>query len=446
MKNLLKKNNFLLGVLFFLLFTKGSLGAYLIRDAETEDYIKLILDEILVVAEIPPKSISLYLLKDDNINAFVAPGSGVFVYTGLIQSSENYEVVQAVLAHEIGHLKAMHVLRFNSNLDKALLEALFYSVSAALLAIGGGPAAAAIVGLAAGSNVAERSMLKYSRAQEMEADYYSAKFLKSLNSSGEGSFRVFEKFEKMEAKIIDFQKGDEYRTTHPFSKDRLSYMKSQFVSLPYKPVFNQTLEEKHLFITAKLAGYFGNMQNIYSSEFRSHPDANAYFKVFEAFRKDELETAENGIKDLLKKHNLNPYFYEALAEIYFKKGDFASSISSYQKAISIKPKNFNFLFGMAESQFANKNFSLAIKFMNEAFTLEPYNPLVPYKLANYHSAKSEIYPAKIYFLESEILRQNYSKAKFLLRNLNEDLKSNNIKLNDFYSKKISDISDVLSKK
>ena len=446
MTNLLKINKFFLIFLIFFAYVKESFGAYLIRDTETEDYVRTILDEILIVAEIQPKTVKLYILKDDSMNAFVYGGPNVFINTGLIQSAENYEVIQAVLAHEIGHLKAMHILRFNSNVNKALLEALFYSVSAGLLAIGGGPAAASIVALSVGANVAEKSVLKYTRAQEMEADYYAAKFLKTLQSSGKGAEQIFEKFEKMQIKAVDFKKEDEYRITHPFPKDRLAYMKSQFANLPYKPKFSEKLNERHQFITAKLGGYFGNLQSIYSKEFFQNEKAALYFHIFSDFRKANLSDAESKMKSLLKSDSLNPYFYESLGEIYFAKGDFNNAILNYEKANKLKPKKFNILFAIAESYFANKNFSLAIKFMNEAFIVEPYNPLVPYKLANYHDAKMENEVAKIYFIESEILRENYSKANLLFKNLMSDLKEKNVKLDGFYLKKIDDIKDVLSRK
>ena len=135
-----------------------------------------------------------------------------------------------------------------------------------------------------------------------------------------------------------------------------------------------------------------------------------------------------------------------MGEIYFAKGDFKNAVTNYEIANKLKPKKFNLLFAIAESHFANKNFSLAIKFMNEAFVVEPYNPLVPYKLANYHDAKMENEVAKIYFIESEILRENYSKAKLLFKTLMSDLEDKNVKLDGFYLKKIDDMKDVLSRK
>jgi predicted Zn-dependent protease len=439
MKKVARSSLFLL---FYLLTTFKTFGAYIIRDAETESYIREILDEILIASDIKPSSVNLFLVKDDSINAFVSGGSNVFVNTGLIQMAKNYDVLQAVLAHEVGHIKASHIANFDNKIEKAVLEALFYSVSGALIALSGGAGSAIIAGLSIGANVAEKRVLSYSRAQELEADFYTFQVLTKLKASGEGVKHIFKRFEAMQEKQVEQSKINQYSTTHPFPSNRLAFFEEKFKSINYTPVFNKKLAEKHLFITAKLGGYFGNLNIEYSKEFFNNPSAKLYFEAFSALRLQNLAKAEDILKKMLAQDSKNPYLYEILGELEHKNFNYNSAIAYFSKSLDLKPNEFLFLFQIAQSYFENKDFETAIRHLEKASKIEPYNPQVPFKLAEIYSQKKENTIAKIYFIESEILRQNYQKAKILLKNLQQESPV----LSKNFAIKVKDIEEFLKNK
>ena len=441
----LKNKLFFLLTWFICFLPSHGYAAYLIRDAEVEDYIREILDEILLVAEINPKGINIFIIKDDEINA-AAGGSNVYVNTGLIQSAESYEVIQAVLAHEVGHLKASHSVNFGNNLNKSLMEALFYSAGGALIALTGGAATAVIAGLSLGYNVAEKNMLQYSRMQEMEADYYTVQFLKKLRSSGQGSLSIFQKFVNMQNKYVDASRLNKYSMTHPFPSERLQFFREQFAKISYKPTINERLQQKHLLVTAKLAGYFNNMQNNFPNVFMEEKLSKLYFYAFAYVRMQNYEFAQKIMNAIMEQDPNNPYFYETLAEIKLKEGKFVESIEFYKKALAVKPNNFHFLLGIAENYNLLKNYDLAINYMQQALKQEPYNPQIPFRLANLYDAKGEGLIARIYFLESEVLRQNYPKAKALLVYIKSDIKNNKKPLDPQNTNRLKDIEEFLKNK
>lgn len=424
-----------------------SYGAFLIRDAETEDYIRLVLDEILGVSGINPKTVNLFILKDDDINAFVYNGPNMVVNTGLIQSSESYEIVQAVLAHEVGHIKGSHIIHMNLNAKNAIAEALFYSIGGALIALtGGGVGAAIITGAGIGTNVAEKRFLGYTRSQEREADFHASEILTNLKSSGQGAIDIFEKFKDLQARRIEMDKIDKYSTTHPFPEDRLEYFKYKFSKLNYQPTFKNDLQKKHIFVNAKLAGYFNNVQTLYPTNFKEDASAKLYFQGFDEFRKGNFAQSIKIFEALSKEDSKNPYLLEAIATAFQKNEDFNSSIEFYHKALTLKPRNFHFLFGIAESYFLKKDYKSAIKYMTEAWVMEPYNPQIPYKLAFYYNASGEFLIAKIFFLESEVLRENYPKAKDLLKQIKLDANFKNNVIDESYIKKVQNIEQLLKTK
>ncbi|MCG8504472.1 MAG: M48 family metalloprotease, partial [Sphingomonadales bacterium] len=84
----------------------------LLRDTETEREIRRMITPILLAAELEPDAVSLFLISDQSINAFVAGGQNIFMHSGLILNATNVNQVLGVLAHEAGHISGGHIVRF----------------------------------------------------------------------------------------------------------------------------------------------------------------------------------------------------------------------------------------------------------------------------------------------------------------------------------------------
>lgn len=423
----------------------GARGAelYVVRDSEIESYIGRMLDEMLLAAGLNSKSVKFYLVKDDSINAFVYGGNNIFIHTGLIQTAKTYQELQAVLAHEIGHIAGFHLVARSEKYSSAKIEGLIYG-SAALLIMAAGRAGAegVVSGLALGSHIATRRMFKFSRADEAEADSYLVKILRNIKSSGEGAITIFERLKTVSDRFIDPTMVNEYVQSHPLTETRISYIKQKFANLQYTPFFNEELQKKHLFATAKLAGYFDNSSLMFSDDFRKNDATNTYFSVFDNLQKRRFRLAEQHIAKLISKDKTNPYFYEVAADIAAKQGNFRLAVQNIKIAHSILPKDFGILFQYAEYFFFLQDFTNAIKYMKRAFLIEPLNPQVPLKLATFYNRIGQDTEARIYFLESEVLGQNFKKAKELVKSI----RASQLVLNSYQSKKVQDIEDLLKQK
>src|SRR5688572_19403551 len=55
-----------------------------VRDAEIETSIHKMLTPIFRAAGLNPAAVTIFLVNDDDVNAFVAGGQNIFVYSGLI--------------------------------------------------------------------------------------------------------------------------------------------------------------------------------------------------------------------------------------------------------------------------------------------------------------------------------------------------------------------------
>ncbi len=71
----------------------------IIRDSEIEQMLRDFSTPIWTAANLDPDDVSLYVIQDSSLNAFVAGGENIFVHTGLIMAAENPNQLIGVLAH-----------------------------------------------------------------------------------------------------------------------------------------------------------------------------------------------------------------------------------------------------------------------------------------------------------------------------------------------------------
>jgi predicted Zn-dependent protease len=137
----------------------------ILRDAETEAFFAEISEPLIRAAGLEPKNVRIVLINDRSINAFVATGQAVYIHAGLIDAADTANEVQAVIAHELGHIEGGHAIRSSEGASVATgISIGSLILAAAAIAAGAGEAGTAI--LAAGQQAALGKYLAFSRAQE----------------------------------------------------------------------------------------------------------------------------------------------------------------------------------------------------------------------------------------------------------------------------------------
>ncbi len=157
-----------------------------------------------------------YVLKLKGVNAFAVPGGYVFVFTGLINYSQNEAELAGVMAHEIGHIVSRHG---TEQMSAQLAASVASSILVAGVALGGGNANLAQLAL----NVASTgTFLSYSRKDESEADGIGAKTLYHAGYHPEGMVNFFDRLSK---KVGDMSDLEVWLSTHPDPGDREKHIK-----------------------------------------------------------------------------------------------------------------------------------------------------------------------------------------------------------------------------
>ena len=163
--------------------TAKSTAKYFIIDAELQGHLNNLARPILLKAGVNPEALKIFIIKDDSIGAFVTSGMRLFIHTGLIMRTKTPSQLLGVLAHEIGHLAAGHLIRRREAIEDSqniTAIGLVLGSLAAATTQSGEVAAATALGT---QNARINSLLKFSRSQENAADQAAVNYLIATDTS-----------------------------------------------------------------------------------------------------------------------------------------------------------------------------------------------------------------------------------------------------------------------
>lgn len=309
----------------------------LIRDTEIENIIRDYSTPIFNAAGLNADSVTIHLVNDPRLNAFVAGGQRMFVNTGLLMRAESPEQVMGVIAHEAGHIAGGHLARLQDELRNAELKSILARIvgTAAGLAAGDGRVAGAVIG--GGTQAAFADLLKYSRTQESSADAAAFKYLDQTGTSSRGLLEFFELLQR-EIRVTGGREHP-YLSSHPLTTDRITTVESflafsRFADAPTPP----DLAKKHAMMRAKLFGFMEPLATtlkLYPATDSSLPAR--YARAIAYYQQSDLGQALPLIDALIAEEPENPYFYELKGQMLLENGRVQDSLAPYQKMAALAP-------------------------------------------------------------------------------------------------------------
>jgi predicted Zn-dependent protease len=383
-----KSQRALLSFFFGLLIPAAALGAAEIRDSEIERAVAAWAAPVAAAAGMP--SIKVRILEDGALNAFVAGGGDIFVNTGLIARIDSAAELQAVLAHEIGHSALGHLAQLGMQTRAETMRGLVAgALGIGLLFVN--PLAA--TGLIAGAGgMFAQGMMAFTRDEERAADDYAARLLAMAGIDVSALLSVFKKMQTfMEAEVNPNNIG------HPLTEERMKNIR-----LHIGGPLNATQDPAHLkMIQAKLAGYLdppGRVATLYPAKDVS--DAALYARAIARMRGGELDIAKKGAASLASRHPNNPYFYELLGDIEFRRGQYDASVRMYENSLKLlagAPQIELALALVLSERGADGDADRATSLAKRAILAEPM-PLAWWVLAKSDSARADYYMAEYHLM------------------------------------------------
>ncbi|HFD15385.1 MAG TPA: tetratricopeptide repeat protein, partial [Rhodospirillales bacterium] len=323
-----------LAVLFPLMAVSLPVGAQgAIRDDETERYLRRLADPLLEAAGLRPEDLRIFILADPRLNAFVAGGQNLFVFTGLIEATETPEQLAGVIAHEIGHIAGGHLTRMARAGEQAGQQALIGALLGIAAVVAGAPqlGTAAVVGSQA---FARQQMLTFTRTQEQAADQAAVTYLRATGMPVRGLLEVMRILDTRGRGITGG--GGEFLQTHPLTRDRIRFLESQVAAGSASDGSDPALEALHRRVVAKLVGFLAPPQDALR-RYRGKDFAARYARAIALYRDLRFDESMRLLDELLAERPEDPYLFELKGQFLFERGQVAEAEPLYREALRFLP-------------------------------------------------------------------------------------------------------------
>lgn len=359
----------------------------ILRDAETEAFLRHISDPIFEAAGLTPEAVNIYLLSDSSLNAFVTGGQNIFIHSGLIMASDNVDQLIGVIAHETGHISGGHIARMGEVAQSAgNMSIISMVLGAAAILAGGADAGMGLI--MAGQSVAQRQFLAYSRKQEAATDQAGAIFLEKVGISGRGLVEFFQKLRHQE--LLAQVRQDPYVRSHPLNRHRIAALQEVVESSPYyNTPPNPENEETFQRLKAKLVGYiYDPVQTLRKYPLSDTSASARYARVYAYHKAIEWDAALAESDRLIAFEPNNPFFHEIKGQILFENGKVNEALPVFEKAIELAPNEalIATAYGQAMVSLEDKEMmEKAIPILENSVRLDKLNSFAWFNLAKAYS-------------------------------------------------------------
>ncbi|MDP9196854.1 MAG: M48 family metalloprotease [Pseudomonadota bacterium] len=309
-----------------------------IRDAETEEAIRTMAAPIFEAAGIDSNSVSISLIQDSSLNAFVAGGMNMYIHTGLLQAADDAGELVGVMAHETGHIAGGHLIRSKDAIENASAQAILALLLGVATGFASGDTRAGAAVMAGGQELARRAFFSFSRTQESSADQAGLSYLDHAGFSAEGLLRFMEKLGDQE--LLPEDRQVEFVRTHPLTRDRIDALRhhvetSPLTGKPFPEKYDRMFER----IRAKLQGW--TYPRVALQKYKTSDTAipARYGRAVALYRTGHADEALALLQGLLKDEPQNPFFHELKGQILFENGRVKEAIAPYRLAVKYQPSS-----------------------------------------------------------------------------------------------------------
>jgi predicted Zn-dependent protease len=316
----------------------NDLGQYLIRPLETRYF-----------------AFRFYVIKENVLNAFAAPGGHIFIFSGLILAMDDVDELAGVICHEAGHVEARHLSQRVAQYKKLGLASMAGILAGVLL---GGKAGGAV--MSGTMAAAMQTQLNYSREDERQADQLGFKY---VEASGFDPASMIVTLKKLgQAQWYGGNSIPPYLLTHPGPEERMANIETMMSGHRPKPANA---------VTERLREQF------------------PFFKTTLAAKCLAPEDAERLLNEELKKNPASSAAHFGLGIVCTERSEYAMAIDHFQKALNADPESLPVLRHLGEVYQFTGRYNEAITLLERALNIAPEDKASLYFLAKAYQALEE---------------------------------------------------------
>jgi predicted Zn-dependent protease len=195
-----------------------------LEDPLLSDYINALGYRLVASSDHPDPGFYFFVVRDDQINAFAAPGGYVAANAGLITAMQTEDELAAVLAHEISHVEQQHILRAFEDQKKMSIP-IMLGMLGVILASAHRNDDTAAAAMMTGTSLIRQRQINFTRGDEAEADRVG---IQTLARAGFDPFAMAGAFQALQ-KVMRVNGVDipEFLLDHPLDTKRIADAKAR---------------------------------------------------------------------------------------------------------------------------------------------------------------------------------------------------------------------------
>ena len=313
----------------------------ILYDPIVQEWTELFIYKIGENSKVSKKTFEILLIRDNNLNAFAAPGGIIGVNAGLFKYADNEAQFASVVAHELAHLSQRHFARQileNSDRSNASLATVLASIVVAVAT----QAPAAVIG-AQGLLASQR--LRFSRLYETEADREG--FI-TLENSGYDTSEMAEMFKNMqELRRLSGDTPPEFLLTHPVTTRRITESRERARENPQ----DGTVDSFNFRLIKNRVKYLMT-DNLSIRAFEKeigNTDDDKYFRALIEMKKLNFSKSIEILNALEEKYPDNLIIKTTIAEVYTESGNVRKSKDYTKKLLSVSLGNYPLSYNLANA-------------------------------------------------------------------------------------------------
>ena len=313
----------------------------ILYDPIVQEWTELFIYKIGENSKVSKKTFEILLIRDNNLNAFAAPGGIIGVNAGLFKYADNEAQFASVVAHELAHLSQRHFARQileNSDRSNASLATVLASIVVAVAT----QAPAAVIG-AQGLLASQR--LRFSRLYETEADREG--FI-TLENAGYDTSEMAEMFKNMqELRRLSGDTPPEFLLTHPVTTRRITESRERARENPQ----DGTVDSFNFRLIKNRVKYLMT-DNLSIRAFEKEigdTDDDKYFRALIEMKKLNFSKSIEILNELEEKYPDNLIIKTTIAEVYTESGNVRKSKDYTKKLLSVSLGNYPLSYNLANA-------------------------------------------------------------------------------------------------
>ena len=313
----------------------------ILYDPIVQEWTELFIYKIGEKSKVSNKTFEVLLIRDNNLNAFAAPGGIIGVNAGLFKYADNEAQFASVIAHELAHLSQRHFARQileSSDRSNASLATVLASIVVAVAT----QAPAAVIG-AQGLLASQR--LRFSRLYETEADREG---FTTLQNSGYDTSEMAEMFKNMqELRRLSGDTPPEFLLTHPVTTRRITESRERARENPQ----DGTIDSFNFKLIKNRVKYLMT-DNLSIRAFEKEigdTDDDKYFRALIEMKKLNFSKSIEILNGLAEKYPDNLIIKTTIAEVYTESGNVRKSKDYTKKLLLVSLGNYPLSYNLANA-------------------------------------------------------------------------------------------------